>query len=128
MQNLNIVDHNGEVMTDLSGNPWVVHTPLIAWIANYPEQLLIACMSSKNSPISTAIAKEFGNLEPSSPHLQQQTLDAIQEACQACDPYDIATFHKVCLSLCLNGIMQSFWDDWGNACPSLFLMPDALHQ
>jgi hypothetical protein len=69
MQNLKKACHDGEVMTDPNGNLRVVHTPLVAWIADYPEQLLIACMSSKNSPISTATAKEFGNSEPSPPCL-----------------------------------------------------------
>jgi hypothetical protein len=28
----------------------------------------------------------------------------------------------------LNGVVEPFWKDWGNACPSRFLTPDALHQ
>lgn len=128
MQNLKTADLHGEVMSDPNGNLRVVHTPLVAWIADYPEQLLIAGVSSRNSPISTATAEQFGNPEPSPPRLRQQTLDAIQEACRACDPCDIASFHKVCLTLRLNGVVHPFWADWGNTCPSSFLTPDALHQ
>ncbi|KAI5991066.1 hypothetical protein F5J12DRAFT_907523 [Pisolithus orientalis] len=87
-----------------------MHTPLVAWIANYPEQLLIACVSAKNSPISLAMAEQFG------------------DAATACDPCNIVAFHKACLALHLNGVMEPFWKDWGDTCPSHFLTPNALHQ
>ena len=128
MQNLKMACKNGEVMSDPNGHLRVVHTPLVAWIADYPEQLLIACTSSRNSPISTATAERFGDPTPAPPRLRQQTLDAIKQACTACDPCDnIAAFHKVCLMLRLSGVVQPFWEDWGDACPSRFLTPDALH-
>ncbi|KAI5994109.1 hypothetical protein F5J12DRAFT_907287 [Pisolithus orientalis] len=87
-----------------------MHTPLIAWIANYPEQLLITCNSS----------------EP--PHDCEYKLQKIQQAAAACDPHNIVAFHKVCLALHLNGVMEPFWKDWGHTCPSHFLTPNALHQ
>ncbi|KAI5991695.1 hypothetical protein F5J12DRAFT_727271, partial [Pisolithus orientalis] len=40
----------------------------------------------------------------------------------------IAAFHKVCMEKCLNSVVEPFWVDWGDACPSVFLTPDALHQ
>ncbi|KAI9458069.1 hypothetical protein HD554DRAFT_2029768 [Boletus coccyginus] len=128
MQNLKMAEHRGEVMSDPNSDLRVVHTPLVAWIADYPEQLLIAGVSSRNSPISTATAEHFGNSEPSPPRLRQQTLDAIRAACNVCDPCDIAAFHKVYLMHRLNGVVTPFWADWGDACPSSFLTPDALHQ
>ena len=27
----------------------------------------------------------------------------------------------------LNGVVEAFWEDWGNACLSWFLTPDVLH-
>lgn len=77
---------------------------------------------------STTTVQEFGNPEPSSPCLQQHTLDAIQEACRASNPCNIAALHKVCLSLHLNSTVQPFYGNWDNACPSSFFMPDTLHQ
>ncbi|KAI6010972.1 hypothetical protein F5J12DRAFT_684195, partial [Pisolithus orientalis] len=44
------------------------------------------------------------------------------------DPHNIVAFHKACLALCLNGVMEPFWKDWGDTCPSHFLTPNALHQ
>jgi hypothetical protein len=34
----------------------------------------------------------------------------------------------MCQTLHLNGVVEPYWKDWGNACPSIFLMPDGLHQ
>ncbi|KAF9222828.1 hypothetical protein BS17DRAFT_836007 [Gyrodon lividus] len=128
MKNLKIAHRDGVVMSDPQGYLRVIHTPLAAWIADYPEQLLIACVSSKNSPISTATAAQFGDPFPHPPRTWQQTLQAIFEACAACDPCDIIAFHKVCQQKCLSGVVELFWADWGSTCPSLFLTPDALHQ
>ena len=106
----------------------MVHTPLVSWITDHPEQLLISCTSSKSSPISLAIAKDFGQPTPLSRRTHYHTLQAIEEAVATCNPCDIAAFHKLCLMLHLNGIVEPFWNKWGNACPSSFLTPDALHQ
>ena len=128
MQNMKRVVLDGEVMSDLEGHLHIVHTPLVSWITNYPRQLLVACVSSRNSPISVATAEQFSNATPSPSQHQQQTLDVIQEAYRACDLCDVAAFHKICLALHLNGIVQPFWADWGDAFPSSFLTPDALHK
>ncbi|KAG2368995.1 hypothetical protein BDR07DRAFT_1447977 [Suillus spraguei] len=49
------------------GDIRMIHTPLVAWIADYPEQLLIRCITSKHSPISLATSAKFGNPSPSPP-------------------------------------------------------------
>ncbi|KIK18553.1 hypothetical protein PISMIDRAFT_109244, partial [Pisolithus microcarpus 441] len=89
MKELKGASHDGTVLSDPNGDLHIIHMPLIAWIADYPEQLL---------------------------------------ACITCDPCDIVSFHKVCLAMHLNSVVEPFWGDWGDACPSLFLTPDALHQ
>ncbi|KAH0825928.1 hypothetical protein J3R83DRAFT_7607 [Lanmaoa asiatica] len=129
MQNLKEVAREGAVMSDPNGLLRLIHTPLVSWIANLPEQHVISCSSLKYSPISTASTEHFGEATPYPLRDRQATLDAIREACRLCDPCDIAAFHKVCLSsFHLNGVVLPFWADWGNACPSMFLTPDALHQ
>ena len=58
-----------------------------------------------------------------------KTLKAIKMACQLSNPCDIAGFHKLCISIFhLNGVVLPFWSDWDDACPSVFLTPNALHQ
>ena len=127
-KNLKTAAQDGMVMSDPMDRLRVIHTPLVAWIADYPEQLLIACVSSKNSPISTATGAQFGDPNAHPPRLGKDTLQAIHAACAACDPCDIIAFHKICQQMRLNGVTEPFWEDWKNACPSFFLTPDALHQ
>ncbi|KAG1866444.1 hypothetical protein C8R48DRAFT_600483 [Suillus tomentosus] len=128
MRNLKIATRDGCVMSDPRGDLRMIHTPLVAWIADYPEQLLISCTASKRSPISLAVSAQFGDPLPHSPQTRIHTLDAIERACTISDPCDIASFYKTCQSLHLNGVVEPYWMDWGDACPSRFLTPDALHQ
>ena len=128
MKNLMVANEEGKIMPNPERNLQMIHTSLVSWITDYPEQLLIACTSSKNSPISLATAKDFGQHTPLPHRTRYHTLQVIEDAIAACDPCEIAAFHKICLVLCLNGVMDPFWKKWGNACPSSFLTPDVLHQ
>ncbi|KAI6021937.1 hypothetical protein EDC04DRAFT_2575477 [Pisolithus marmoratus] len=128
VQNLIIANRDGKEMSDPLGNRRTMHTPLVAWIADYPEQLMIACVSAKNSPISLATSEQFGDVTAQPPRDRGYTLQKIREAVAACDPRNIASFHKVCLTKRLNGVVEPFWAIWGDACPSRFLTPEALHQ
>ncbi|KIO01513.1 hypothetical protein M404DRAFT_16208 [Pisolithus tinctorius Marx 270] len=128
MKNLVIANRDGKVMSDPMGNLRVIHTPLVSWIADYPEQLLIACVSSKNSLISLATAEQFGDTICQPLRVHQHTLQGIRDAVAIHDPCDITAFHKVCLTKHLNGVVEPFWKVWGDACPSRFLTPEALHQ
>ncbi|KAF9477723.1 hypothetical protein BDN70DRAFT_810175 [Pholiota conissans] len=116
----------------IMSNPWggldAAHTPLVSWIADNPEQLLISCTSAKHSPISTASSSQFGDDYAHPPRTRQVTLAAIRAACDAVDPWDLLNFYKICQSLHLNGVHEPFWKLWADADPSLFLTPDALHQ
>ena len=51
VESLITTNSSGKSMSDPLGCLQHVHTPLVSWIADNPEQLLIACTSSKNSPI-----------------------------------------------------------------------------
>lgn len=97
IKNLITANCNGKEMFDPAGNHRVIHTPLISWIADYPEQLMITCTSSKNSPISLATAKKFGDTTPSPLCDRAHTLKVIEEVVATCDPCNIAAFHKLCL-------------------------------
>ncbi|KAG2057492.1 hypothetical protein BDR06DRAFT_980864 [Suillus hirtellus] len=88
-------------------------------LSDYPEQLLISCTASKRSPISLTVSAQFGDPLPHSPRTHIHTLGAIERACTISDPCDIASFYKT---------FEPYWMDWGDACPSCFLTPDALHQ
>ncbi|KAI6002643.1 hypothetical protein F5J12DRAFT_722914 [Pisolithus orientalis] len=66
MKNLKLAHHDGVVLSDPNSDLCIIHTPLVAWITYYPEQLLVACVSSKNSPISIAYSRPLWQPHPSS--------------------------------------------------------------
>ena len=99
----------------------VIHIPLVSWIANYPEQLLLACSAGKQSAVLTASSAGMGDSSPHPPCTQDYTLYHIVEACTTVDPMDIPTFYQICQTLSLNGVHIPFWKDWGNADPSICL-------
>ncbi|KAG2157802.1 uncharacterized protein EDB93DRAFT_1059352, partial [Suillus bovinus] len=90
--NLKLAAHDGCPMSDPRGDLRMIHTPLVTWIADYPEQLLITCTASKCSPISLATAVQFGDPLPHPPQTHFDTLNAIKRACTISDPCDIASF------------------------------------
>jgi hypothetical protein len=127
--NLKAAEASGVCMSDPNGWLNTIHTPLVAWIADRPEQLMLSGVLSNNSHISLATQDQFGDSIPHPPQTRQHTLNAISHVLQKCsNPWDLAVFIKACASEGLNGVHEPFWHDWGSADPSLFLTPDALHQ
>ena len=67
------------------------------------------------------------------PRTRQYTLDRIATACFYTPPFPPAApkslelFWSTCQALLLNGVHQPVWQDWGLACPSIFLTHDTLH-
>ncbi|KIK17897.1 hypothetical protein PISMIDRAFT_110561 [Pisolithus microcarpus 441] len=51
----------GVMMNDLHGNLRYCYMPLVGYIADMPEQSLLACTSPRTSSMSTATYKEFGD-------------------------------------------------------------------
>ncbi|KAG2144682.1 uncharacterized protein EDB93DRAFT_1241240 [Suillus bovinus] len=83
-------------MSDPRGDLCMIHTPLVVWIADYPEQLLITCTASKCSLISLAVSAQFGDPFPHSP----------QTTCTISNPCDIPLFYKT---------FELYWMDWDDA-------------
>jgi hypothetical protein len=127
--NLKAAERCGAVTSD--GNGWLrtIHTPLVAFIADRPEQLMIAGVNGRTSPISLATTNQFDDPYPHPPRTRQHTLDAIRRVLLQCpNPWDLVAFAKACERENLNGVYEPFWRDWGSAEPSIFLTPEALHQ
>ena len=51
----------GIMMSDPRGNLCYCFTPLVAWIADTPEESLLVGTGSKASPMTTTTVKEFGD-------------------------------------------------------------------
>jgi hypothetical protein len=126
-QNLKPAERNGELMPDPSGALRHCHTPLTSWIGDLPEQRILACVLSNQSPFTLATFEQFGDLHNLLRRDHDHTLNLIRQACQSADPASLPKFVAVCQALGLNGVHQPFWMDWGHADPSFFLTVDILH-
>ena len=107
----------GVMMSDPRGNLRYCFTPLVGYIADTPEQGLLACTGPKTSPVSTANYKEFGDNEPHPPRTAVRTLADIRAACTQADYNDILKFLKAVKSYGLNGVHEPFWRDWAHSGP-----------
>jgi len=129
MQNLKDVEKQGCFMTGPDGYKCVIHTPLVSWIADYPEQLLLACTAGKQLAVLTASSASMGNNStPSTLYMGLYSMSHHLKLPPQWILWDIPTFYWICqTTFSLNGVHIPFWKDWGNADPSVFLTPDALH-
>lgn len=126
-KNLRAAERFGAEMSDPWGNRRMCHTPLASWIADLPEQRLLACVLANQSAFSTATSGGFGDDYEHPRRTRSYTLGQIEKVCIDTDPKFTAAFVKTCYPFGLNGVYMPFWRDWGDADPSLFLTPDALH-
>ncbi|KAI6011057.1 hypothetical protein EDC04DRAFT_2905737 [Pisolithus marmoratus] len=115
-------------MSDPSGNLHYCFTPLAAWIADTPEESLLAGTSMKASPITTTTAQEFGDAYRHPPHTAVNTLAAICTACSQSSPTDYTNFLKAAKWLQLNGVVKPFLKLWPLLDPSDFITPEVLHH
>ena len=118
----------GIMMSDPIGSLHYCFTPLVAYIANTPEQTLLACISPKASPISTATHKEFGESQLYPLQTATKTLGNIEHACSEADPDDWESFLKVARCYYLNGVHRPFWRNWALCDPLIFFNPEVLHH
>ena len=117
----------GTPMTDSFGYVRNCFTPLVAYVADLPEQQLIAGVSKNASPVTTATMPQFGDSFPHPPRTGRHTLQQIVELCAAVHPWDITTFQKQAKAIYLLGVHLPFWRDWKFADPAYFLNGEILH-
>lgn len=70
-------------MVDPHGDQWLCFTPLVAWTADLPEQLMIVCVSKSASPVTEATHKQFGDAHRSAPCTGELTLERINTLTKA---------------------------------------------
>ncbi|KAI6095946.1 hypothetical protein EDD16DRAFT_1456729, partial [Pisolithus croceorrhizus] len=103
-------------------------TPLAAYIADTPEQSLLACTNPKSSPFMTVISEDFGDPFLHDLHTQSHTLAAICKVLVKSLAQDYKAFLKACKTLHLNGVIEPCWLDWPLSCPLQFLHVETLHH
>ncbi|KAA1479646.1 hypothetical protein DENSPDRAFT_750630, partial [Dentipellis sp. KUC8613] len=119
----------GRMMVDPAGYSRFCFTPLVAYIVDNPEAQLIACVGGKNSALTTAMYKQFGDPFPHQARTAATTLNQIKSlAAEAPDPWDLPTYVRKAKEHRLNGVSNPFWRDWPLSDPSAFLTPEPLHQ
>lgn len=115
-------------LVDAAGFTRLVRTFLLAHLADYPEQQLIAaCVSANQSPLSSAQHHQLGDSEA---HMQRRGAQTIRSILRLPMGPEISLrrFEREAKRAGLNGVREPFWRDWRFADPSTFLAPDALHQ
>lgn len=123
---LKVAAQVGIMMSDPVGNLRYCYTPLASWIADTPEESLLAGTGPKASPVTTATYKNFGDDHRHPSRTAETTLVAIRTACQKYSPTDYKNFVKAAKSLFLNGVVEPCWKGWAD--PSNFLTPEVLHH
>lgn len=118
----------GVMMNDPVGNLRYSFPYLASYIADTPEESLIAATSPKTSPVTVATSSQFGDDFRHPSRTAAKILEDIQSVCVQCDPNDYAAFLKVIKKYYLNGVVTPFWMDWPLAEPAHFITPEPLHH
>jgi hypothetical protein len=100
---------------------------LAAWIADLPEQHLIAAVVNSTSPLSHAVTNQFGDTFCHPPCHDHETIKLIQDLSSRIDPCQLDEYQERGKELGLSGVHLLFWCDWFLADPFHFLMPEILH-
>ena len=84
----------GVMMSDPVGNLHYCFMLIAAWIADTPEESLLAATGPKVSPVTVATSKQFGDACQHESHTADKTLTAIRTACSQYSPNDYNNFLK----------------------------------
>ncbi|EGO18433.1 hypothetical protein SERLADRAFT_444104 [Serpula lacrymans var. lacrymans S7.9] len=118
----------GHKITDPFGKGRLAYTPLVAWIADLPEQQLIACISKNSSPILTASLKQFGDPFAHPSCHGDVTYQNICKLANRVHPWNkIVKYQAEAKKLGLSGVHLPFRRDWAMSDPASFLVPEILH-
>ena len=124
---LKTVAAQGELMVDPSRNQCYCFTPLIRYVADLPEQLMVACVAQNASPITLATKAEFCSAIPSPPCFGVYTLQQIYSLAQCINLWKVCEFLEAAKQLNLSGVHLPFWRDWCFSDPAIFLTPEIFH-
>ena len=117
----------GHDMADPCGSLRRSFPILASWIADLPEQHLIAAVANSTSPLSHAVTNQFGDDFCHSPRHGHETIKLIKDLASRVDPWALHVFQEKGKELCLSGVNVPFWHDWYLADPCHFLVPEILH-
>lgn len=117
-------------MTSAKGEVRRVHPILAAYVADYPEQCLVACSKYGTCPKCQCPADDLENPNPHPARSQRWTLDIIAQGKSLQDNGSGSTkFHEFCMSHEVSGgVHLPFWSGFPLCDIHLAITPDILHQ
>jgi len=118
---------DGQEMKDSKGDVRKCYPRVAAYLADYPEQVLINVAGGKNSPITTAGYYDLDNPRPSPPRTKKWILGAIAEICEVVDPNNVSAYLAAAKDRGLNGVDKPFWRKLPGYQPEIAICPDILH-
>jgi len=124
---LKLATRIGTFMSDPSNLTRYCFTPLVAYTADLPEQLMIACVTKSISPVTIAETSQFGDAILYAPRDGDLTLQKLHKLCQKIDPWRPQEFLVEAKKHNLSGVQLPFWRNWRFSNPSIFLIGELLH-
>ncbi|KAF8868755.1 hypothetical protein CPB84DRAFT_1755779 [Gymnopilus junonius] len=119
---------NGVKMTSSDGAVRCVHPILTCYVADYPEQCLVACTKYGTCPKCKASAKDLQNPTPAPNRTESWTNSIIQEAKDQAN-LSPRKFHAYCMSHDVAGsVYKPFWEGFPLCDIHHSITPDVLHQ
>ena len=108
---------------------WVrkVYPLLAAYVADYPEQCLVACAKPGTCPKCRCSAKELQNETPSARRLPQWTIQVMDDA-RSSSSNRTQYWEKTQAHELSGGVYHPFWKDLPYCDIHLLITSDVLHQ
>jgi hypothetical protein len=119
--------NNGILMADSRGDVRRCYPRIAAYLADYPEQILINVAAGNNSPITLAGYHQLDDAKPHPPRTKEWILGAIAEISQMSNPNDVAAYLTAAKAKGLNGVHKPFWRNMPGYQPEIVICPDILH-
>lgn len=109
------------------GKVWRIHPVLACYVADYPEQCLVACAKYGTCPKCQSPASELGSRTPGELRTQAWTMGVIKEA--KAKSHNLHKFHSLSQSQGVSGnVQRPFWEGFSYTDIHLSMTPDVLHQ
>lgn len=119
---------NGVQMANHLGEVRQIHPILSSYVADYPEQCLVACCKSGTCPKCQCSALNLGKSTPQPRRTPRWTLSVIEEA-QKQSNGSATEFSKLCMEQDVTGgVFEPFWKNLPFTDIHRILTPDVLHQ
>lgn len=117
----------GTPVTDSAGHVRYCFPRLAAWLADYPEQIMINCAAGNTCPTTLAGYDDLGSSNVAEPRTTEWILQRIGEAMRDTEPENIQKYQETAHEYMLNGVHKPFWENLPGYRADLCVSPDILH-